>query len=266
MDKFIDPSKRFRLYFDETGNGDLDATDKSPNERYLSLTGVVIRQDYHDRYTTRRLNRLKREIFKNEAIVLHRRDIMRKEGAFSALRNDQLRKEFDARFAAMIAEIPARAFTVSIDKKEHRERYKVWHFSPYHYVLTCLAERFVLWLNRTNNIGDIMGEARDPTHDGKLRRSFRRFYDEGTTVRTDVIRARLTSREIKLEPKTANIAGLQVADLLAHPCHRALKFEKLKEPLPDDYGAFVSSLVNQRIHDRNHNTNLTTGWGTKWLP
>jgi hypothetical protein len=61
--EFVPPNKRYRLYFDETGNGDLHAAEKSPNERYLSVTGVVVRQGTHDGYLTRRMNALKKDIF-----------------------------------------------------------------------------------------------------------------------------------------------------------------------------------------------------------
>ena len=213
---FIHPSKRYRLFFDETGNGDLHAAKKDPNQRYLSVTGVVIRQDIHDRYTTRRLARLKADIFghAHQSTVLHRRELMSREGVFAALNDDHLRAQFDARFAALVAEVPAPAFTVSIDKQRHLEKYKVWQFSPYHYVMTCLLERFVLWLNRTGNVGDVMGEARNPTHDAQLRRAFRFFHKNGTKVRPAVIQARLLSKELRLEPKIANIAGLQIGDSL----------------------------------------------------
>ena len=82
---FIHPSKRYRLFFDETGNGDLHAAKKDPHQRYLSVTGIVIRQDIHDRYTTRRLERLKADIFghKHKTVVLHRREIMSRKAAFS---------------------------------------------------------------------------------------------------------------------------------------------------------------------------------------
>ncbi len=72
-----------------------------------------------------------------------------------------------------------------------------------------------------------MGEARGPKHDAQLRRAFRFFYKNGTTVRTDVIHARLISRELRLVPKEKNVAAVQIADLLAHPAHRAYKFENL---------------------------------------
>lgn len=55
MEQFIHPSKRYRLYFDETGNGDLRAVKKDQNQRYLSLTGLAIRQDLHDNDITNQL-------------------------------------------------------------------------------------------------------------------------------------------------------------------------------------------------------------------
>lgn len=266
---FVPPSKRFRLFFDETGNGDLHAADKSPNERYLSVTGIVVRQDHHDRYVTRRLNLLKANLLGATAenpIILHRRDIMRQEGPFKPLRNEHIRKEFDARLAAIIAEVIAVAFTVSIDKLEHKTRYTVWQHSPYHYVMECLVERFVKWLEKYDRVGDVMGEARDPTHDKQLRRSYSRLYQKGNTYHTAAqFQARLTTGELKLVAKRADVAGVQLADVLAHPAHRALKFAQLKEPLPDDYGTFLARILERYSYDR-HPERGVPGFGTKWLP
>jgi len=265
---FIQPSRRYRLFFDETGNGDLHAAKKDPNQRYLSLTGLVIRQDIHDSTITERLTALKRNIFgeANAAIVLHRRDIINRKGVFAALENEELRAKFDAQFSDLVGGLPIPVFTVSIDKQAHLEKYKIWQFSPYHYALTCLLERFVLWLNRTNNLGDVMGEARNPTHDAQLRRAFRYFYRNGTIVRKDVIQKCLVSGELRLQPKTANIAALQIADLLAHPAHRTYKFIKLGQPIPNDYGASLAALLEHSKYDRNWKNGNIEGYGRKWLP
>jgi hypothetical protein len=177
---FIDPTRRYRLYFDETGTGDPKAHKKDPNQRYLSVTGLVFRQDGHDSTFTTRVSAFKRRIFNDPNVVLHRRDIMDRVGPFAALEDDELRTEFDDQFANLIEYLPGPAFTVSIDKEEHMRKYKVWQFDPYHYVLTCLVERFVLWLIRTGRRGDVMGEARGPFHDGRLRRAFRYIYNRGT--------------------------------------------------------------------------------------
>src|SRR5262249_44081053 len=253
MPPFVDPSKRFRLYFDETGHGDLQGARKDPLQRYLSLTGLVIRQNEHDATVTQRLTALKADIFgqENSSIILHRREIMNREGVFAALDDDALRARFDAKFVEIVEALPARVFTISIDKQAHLEKYKVWHFNPYHYVMTCLLERFVLWLNANDHVGDVMGEARNPTHDAQLRRAFGRFYDNGTFVRTTVIRRRLISKELRLQLKSANVAALQIADLLAHPAHRNYKFARLGEAAPNDYGTSLVKILEATKYNRN---------------
>jgi hypothetical protein len=263
---FIHPTRRYRLYFDETGTGDLKAHKKDQNQRYLSLTGLVFRQDVHDLTFTTRLSALKRRIFKSADVVLHRREIIDREGVFSVLEDEALRAKFDGEFLDLIGYLPGPAFTVSIDKQAHFEKYKAWHFDPYHYVLTCLVERFILWLGRKAALGDVMGEARSPWHDMRLRRAFRHLYDNGTDfMRPHIVQARVISRELRLEPKTANVAGLQVADLLAHPAHRTFKFMQQNIAIPDDYGAAVVRAL-EKVYDRHPTSKLIRGCGRKWLP
>jgi hypothetical protein len=129
-DMFIHPTKRYRLYFDETGTGDLKAHRKDQNQRYLSLTGLVFRQDVHDTTFTTRVSAFKRRIFKTADVILHRRDIMDRVGVFAVLANAAVRADFDAQFANLVEYLPGPAFTVSIDKQAHLERYKVWQFDP----------------------------------------------------------------------------------------------------------------------------------------
>lgn len=265
MDHFIHPSGRYRLFFDETGNGDLRAAKKDSNQRYLSLTGLAIRQDLHDGDITTQLNTLKTDVFGHANIVLHRREIIDAKGEFAVLNNAAVRAKFDAGFLALIERLPAPAFTVSIDKELHLQKYKVWQFNPYHYAMTCLLERYVLWLHYSGFVGDVMGEARGPKHDAQLRRAFRFFYEHGTTVKTDVIHARLISRELRLVAKERNVAAVQIADLLAHPAHRAYKFEKLSLKQPDDYGTKVASLLRRKTYHRSR-WGKVEGYGRKWLP
>uniref|UniRef100_Q07UF7 DUF3800 domain-containing protein n=1 Tax=Rhodopseudomonas palustris (strain BisA53) TaxID=316055 RepID=Q07UF7_RHOP5 len=263
---FIHPTQRYRLYFDETGTGDLKAHKKDQNQRYLSLTGIVFRQDAHDTVFTPRLAELKAAIFNTTDVVLHRREIIDRKGVFSILDDEAIRSDFNARFLELVEQLPGPAFTVSIDKQEHLDKYKVWHFDPYHYVLTCLVERYALWLNRKGYVGDVLGEARTAWHDARLRRAFRYQYDNGSRfLRPDVAKARLISRELRLQPKSADIAGLQVADLLAHPAHRTFKFMQLNAAIPDDYGAALIRRL-EKVYDRNPTTNLIRGYGRKWLP
>jgi hypothetical protein len=123
-----------------------------------------------------------------------------------------------------------------------------------------------MWLGRNGFVGDVMGEARGPKHDGRLRRAFGRLYKYGSSfLDLETAQARLISRQLRLEPKTANVAGLQVADLLAHPAHRTLKLMKLGMPIPNDYGASLIETL-EGIYDRHPKTGKIEGCGRKWLP
>jgi len=233
----------------------------------LSVTGLVFRQDVHDITFTSRVSAFKRRIFKTPDVILHRRDIMGRKGVFAALDDDALRAQFDQGFAELLKYLPGPAFTVPIDKKAHLEKYKVWQFDPYHYLLTCLVERYIFWLKRNGTIGDVMGEARTPWHDRRLRQAYRRLFDRGGDyLKPADTQARLITRELKLETKDANIAGLQVADLLAHPAHRTLKFMQENRPIPDDYGTSLVRILEDGVYDRHPITKLIKGTGRKWLP
>lgn len=58
------PSKRYRLYIDETGTQTLKQTGI---DRYLCLMGVVVRQDTHDKVLTPRLQGIKSDLFGHSA-------------------------------------------------------------------------------------------------------------------------------------------------------------------------------------------------------
>jgi len=88
----------------------------------------------------------------------------------------------------------------------------------------------------------------------------------GTTVKPTVIQRCLISGELRLEPKSSNIAGLQIADLLAHPAHRSYKFVKLGDAIPSDYGAFLAEILERHVYDRKPGTDRVEGYGRKWLP
>jgi hypothetical protein len=66
-----------------------------------------------------------------------------------------------------------------------------------------------------------MIENRGGKEDMQLKEAFVQIYEKGThNLEATSLQEHLTSRQIKIKPKVANIAGLQLADLLAFPCNR----------------------------------------------
>jgi len=258
------------LYFDEVGNGDLKASANDDNVRYLSLTGVITKRSTHDRKFQPALDALKTKYFGHapkNPVILHRRELINRQNAFRVLADGTIRESFDSELLALIEALPYRVITVAIDKRQHLNQYAVWRFDPYHYCMRCMIERYVLLLNDAGLTGDVVGEARTKKVDKKLKASFARLYEEGTDqIAGAVVRKRLTSQNVKLEPKSANVAGLQIADLIAHPSFRAMRLTRENKELPNDFGAKIVQILNDKKYRRSRNSGQIYGYGLKWLP
>jgi hypothetical protein len=132
--------------------------------------------------------------------------------------------------------------TVCLDKKKHKEMYTVWRYDPYHYCLAILLERFNFCLNRREGQGDVMAESRGGKEDRRLKDSFARLWSQGTEyVRPEQLQRAFTSKQLKVKPKSLNVSGLQLADLIAHPSRSEILDENglLGRPL----GAFAKEVI-----------------------
>ena len=79
-----------------------------------------------------------------------------------------------------------------------------------------------MWLSEHNSHGDVLAELRGGKEDRRLKGSFERVCEKGSDfIKPEQFAARLTNRQLKVKNKSNNIAGLQIADLLAHPSYRA---------------------------------------------
>jgi len=261
----------YRLYIDEVGNHDLGSSD-IPNERFLTLFGVWIENKQTIKVIQPEMREIKREFFQpdpDERIVFHRKKITRYQGAFAVLYSDETkRRAFGERMLRAYEEWEYTAIAVTIDKREHVQKYTVWHYEPYHYCLEVLLERYVLFLHYGGHRGDVMIEARYPTVDRKLASSFHRIYSSGTQhIPADIIQATLTSGQLKIKEKRDDIAGLQLADLLAHPAqYDVLKGFGLVEEQESEYGRKIAIILNDSKYNRDVRTGKIIGYGKKLLP
>lgn len=112
-----------------------------------------------------------------------------------------------------------------------------------------------------------MVESRGRVEDEKLKDSFRRLYQDGTDrIPAERWQERLTSTELKVKPKTANIPGLQLADLIAHPSRREILLDyKLIADDRDTFGNKICAILRDDKYLRSH-TGQISGYGKKLLP
>ena len=137
-----------RLFVDEVGHHNMKSS-ADPNEQYLGLCGVMLPLEYEQGEFTDKLNALKTAVFGRSDLCLHRREIIdRKPDPFTVLKDESKRNQFDELVLGLLEEGKYRVFTVVIDKREHKAKYAVWQFQPYHYCMTVMLERYVQWLQR----------------------------------------------------------------------------------------------------------------------
>ena len=154
----------------------------------------------------------------DEPVVLHREDMLNARQAFKALRDPASRSRWDEELLELITKSKFSCVAVVIDKVELRNAYGDSAAHPYHLGLGFLLQRYVGYLNHISRRGDIMGESRGGTEDRLLKASCIHVYERGVWItQAHTFQSALTTRELKLKPKSANISGLQLADLLGHP-------------------------------------------------
>lgn len=265
---FVHPSKRYRLYIDETGTQTLK---KSHDDRFLCLMGIIMLQKTHDEIFTPAFQQLKREVFNHSSdapVILHRREMVRGEGCFAVLKEDPfLAMDFERRWKELINESQFLGIAGAIDKDAHVKKYVVWQHDPYHYCLEILVERFVKWLTRHRFIGDVVIEARSKFADKRLKKAYSRLYHHGNNAITAAqAQDRLLSKELKFACKADDVAALQLADSLAHPMLRYMKTVHLNEAPAVGFGAALVDIMLKAKLARHPKTQLIEGWGMKWLP
>jgi hypothetical protein len=260
---------KYRIYIDETGNSDEKAS-TNPNHRYLSLTGVILDLEYVDTTVYPRLEALKRRYFgshPDEPIVLHRKELVNARPPFAALRDPAVERRWRGDVLQLLSELDYVVITAVIDKLDHLRKYTVWRYDPYHYCLAVLIERFGYWVRKRGATGDAMAESRGGHEDRRLKDSFERLVAERGSdyMRPQDFERYLTSRQLKVKNKTNNIAGLQIADLIAHPSFRATLARRERQALANNLGGEIAAILERSKYDRSPQGKLD-GWGRKWLP
>jgi hypothetical protein len=258
---------RYRLYIDESGDHTYSKLDEVAH-RYLALLGVWFRQaDDYVAFATD-LERFKERFFgkrPDNPVVLHRADIINRKGPFGILCDDERRPSFDAGLLEIVSRARFKMICVALDKQTHQSQY-AYPFHPYHYCLATMLERYSGWLNYKSVVGDVMAESRGKEEDLQLKQAYRRVYESGSIYFShDKYQKALTSRDIKVRPKSANIAGLQLADVLAYPVKQALMVKRGIVPDPGDvFGKKLFGAVEPKFN-RNEWRGQVDGYGIKWL-
>ncbi len=209
-----------RLYIDETGDHRYKQLDKL-EARYLGLTGLLFKKEYYASTIPSALEELKKRFFKydpdNPPILVRNRIVYRKS-AFGVLANPEVRGRWESEVLSLFKDLRTQIFTVVIDKKAHIERYPLETFDAYFYSLAVLLWRVRGYLHYYGYNADIVAEARGKSEDSTLQRDFKHICENGFTGygTAEGYCEAFPEREIQFRTKLQNVAGLQLADLVAY--------------------------------------------------
>lgn len=238
------------LFLDESGDHNLSVVD--PQYPVFVLAGVVMEQAYAEGPLTEALNGFKRELFGRTDVILHTADIVRNRNGFERLADATFRARFYRQLNALLGSLQYTVVACAVRKDWHLARYGVAALDPYLLSLDILVERFCFEVGRVAGGGVIVAEKRDPTLDRQLDLAWLNLKIQGTRYLQAVeLEERITG--LTLRDKRANIAGLQLADLIASPIGRHVigktdkpdwhvvegKFRRGKAGRVDGYGLVV---------------------------
>ncbi len=260
---------RYRLYLDESGDHVYRRTTEDPH-RFLCLLGCWFKNPDYVKFHQELENFKVRHLHHHpdNPVILHREDIINARKAFKILQDDNKRAQFDEQLLEIIQCAEFRVVAVVIDKATLRESYGESAAHPYHLGLGFLLQRFAGYLNHINRIGDVMAEARGGVEDLLLKESYSRVYQYGTwsVTTASAFQTALSSHQLKLRGKKANISGLQLADLIGHPAKMwALRHFGL---ITDGQAAFPAMLMKIIEHKFNRQlyTDKLEGYGIVLYP
>ncbi|MCX6000530.1 MAG: DUF3800 domain-containing protein, partial [Chloroflexi bacterium] len=211
-----------------------------------------IEVDYYRNEFQPGLESLKQQHFPHnpdDPVVLHREDIYNRRHAFGVLADPERNASWEEGFTGFVRDSRFVLFGVVIDKKRHKRRYGNSAQHPYHLCLTFLLERYKGFLNYHGCKGDVLAESRGKNEDALLCAVYSDVWSRGTFYnRAESFQSALTSKELKLRRKVANVAGLQLADLLAHPVKMDILSSKGKVTWPDCFGKQVAAEVGNKYN------------------
>jgi len=282
----------YRLYIDESGDHSYGKKEKTPfylrhgeekhllgeidsyphlekaDKRYLGLTGCIFKLDYYRNQFVPSLDGFKRDFFDpDEHVVLHAKEIIQRQGPFHVLQNLEASHRFNAGLIDLIANAEYTIINVVIDKKNHIENFNTVAWHPYHYCLVNMLERFCLFLKNQKAKGDVMAESRGKEEDFELKRIYSRIYESGTRLKSaKFYQQYLTSKEIKIKPKTKNVAGLQLSDILSNPLKKYTLLQRnlLREPDTAVYWPRVVEAAKVKL-DRRESDGKIEGYGLVFI-
>ena len=240
------------LFLDESGDHSLAAID--PEYPVFVLGGVLVDGDYANRALENEVAQFKLDMFGRADIVLHTMDIVRQRNGFEALADSAFREQFYGSLNNLMGRLEYRVIACAIRKPDLLKRRGAKVRDPYSLSLRIVAEQMCFAVGGEPDGGAIIAEARDPALDRELELTWESLRLEGTNyLKAETIRENIV--DFRIRSKQANIAGLELADLVVSPIGRHV----IGKPDRDDWRVIEPKILRGRDGEAD-------GYGLTVLP
>ena len=199
------------VYVDESGDHSLASVDKDYPVFVLAL--CIFHKRHYAEKIVPAVEKLKFNYFGHDSVVLHENEIRKQKGDFAFLARRAVRDEFMGQISSIMDASNFILIACVVDKAR-LPRGEGAGSNPYHIALGICLESLRAFLAEKRQDGlktHVVVECRGKKEDAELELEFRRICDgnnpSGKVLPFDVVFA----------DKKTNLAGLQVADLVARP-------------------------------------------------
>lgn len=229
------------LSIDESGKASFGHASK-----LFVLSAVLISEKFKPKLDTK-IRRLKKKFFKNEDIVFHSRDMSRKKGQFSLIRDSNDETLFWSEFISILNNTEISLIFVITDK--HKAKKLGWQPKT---ILkrsySRLAELFLTNLTKDKSKGKIIAES-DPSQDLLLMEAHANLQSQNQNYRNNVTSISFVKKtnldpDVQIADALAPIAGMIFSGVIAKSRIEKIKVKLIERKLLDKQNpSHLESLV-----------------------
>lgn len=215
-----DRTTNYYLYIDECGDQNLETF--SPTFPIFTLCGILVREDKVS-LLEEQIRSLKKEFWGDRQIILHSRDIRKCQNGFEILFDLNVKQRFYEVVNRILGQENVYVIvSCSILKEPYIRQFGKLN-DVYGQSLSFVLERAIFYVDNhcedENGTISAIVERRGKREDRNLRNYYEQLLEKGTYwVTPERMRKRMMGLDFKW--KSEDLAGLQIADLIAYPLTR----------------------------------------------
>lgn len=239
------------MFLDESGDHSLDKID--PSYPVFVLAGCIFDFEYYSTIAEPKINELKIKHFGKTDVILRSYDIRKQKGSFACLVDKKKREAFYIDLDNLIKSLDFKIIAGAIHKSKLKDQY-FEPDNPYNLCLQFILERSVMFLGRSSDKLIFRIESRETHNDRKLAEVYEKFrLNDHQYFKKEEIQSKIV--DFSFNQKTQNIAGHQIADLMAYPIGVSI--------LDNNRENSAFDIVKTKFHSKN---GVYQNYGLKTFP